>query len=153
MAQMSNDKLKVNFISPKKDGKTIIIVGQNPGHNRDGTNTGTVWEKNRSARLLWSAIGESQNIILTNICNYTDMDEEKIHEGLTDLKDLMNEYKPAKVIVLGDFAYKWLKFSLYSSAYKPEETVSVFKLHHPSYIARFNKGSEEWKKKVRRLLK
>ena len=58
-------KSKVKLIGKLKN--PILIIGQNPGHNRDGTHTGIVWEGNRSANLLLEAIENRQNLILTKL--------------------------------------------------------------------------------------
>jgi len=148
---MPNEKLKIQLLNVAEH--PTLIVGQNPGHNRDGTHTGTVWEKNRSARLLHEAIDGRDNIILTNICNYTEITPERLSEGMFDISKLIRKYKPENIICLGEYAFRHIEAMCAGRMIRPSGySIAIYKLHHPSYIARFNKDKDEWINKVREIL-
>lgn len=125
-------------------GFPTIIVGQNPGHFKDGSTTGIAWEKNRSAKLLEEIIEYRQNLILTNICNYPDMTDEHLDEGGEELMLLIEKARPTKVIALGVLAQAFLDAQ--------QLNCRLYKLPHPSYILRFNKNKEEYINEFRRVL-
>lgn len=116
----------------------VLIVGQNPGRQRIGQQTGIVWEGNRSADLLKWVIGTKTNIYLTNVCNYREMTPKNVEEGLYDLKVLIDDLQPKKIICLGGYAYLKVK--------KLGFDIPIQKLPHPSFITRFNKDREFYKK-------
>lgn len=125
-------------------GGPILVVGQNPGKQRSNEQTFTVWEGNRSADLLLEALDGTQNLFFTNVCNYQVMDEGKILEGLEELREIIEDYEPSKVLCFGDFAYKKVK-SL-------KQNVVVVKMLHPSFIVRFQKDRQEYIQAVRKEL-
>lgn len=125
----------------------IIIVGQNPGRQRGGVIDPTCWKNNRSADLLLEAIDGVDNIILTNICQYRDMTKDRIQEGVDDLKTLIDEVKPSKIIFIGELAYQ-KGINLCFKYYVPSKS-----FYHPSYINRFGKDREEYKRNLRKELK
>lgn len=148
---MPNDKLDIQLIGVGEH--PTLIVGQNPGHNRDGTHTGKVWEKNRSARLLHESLDGRENIILTNICNYTEINQDRLIEGYNDISNLVYRYKPTRIICLGTYAYDHITAMCTARLIKPHGfSIAIYKLNHPSYIARFNKDKDEWINKVREIL-
>jgi uracil-DNA glycosylase len=128
-----------------KSGLTLI-VGQNPGRQRNGCNTGVVWEGNRSGDYITQLLAEIQadNVYLTNVCNYQVMTAERIREGLNDIRDVILEFEPERIICLGDFSYKLIK--------SMDVNVETVKLYHPSYVLRFNRDREEYKKAFTDLL-
>lgn len=134
----------MQFVGVKKN--PIIIVGQNPGHNYDGTHTGVAWERNKSAKLLWEAIDDRQNLILTNICNYTVITIPRLAEGVLDLYHLIKIDNPSKIVCLGNIAYTEVK------KMQVQNMPKVFHFHHPSYIIRFNKGRNSWIKDIRKAI-
>lgn len=129
-------KLKTRSVGTLKN--PVFLVGINPGHNRDGTHTGTVWEKNRSAVLLNEAIEGLTNLYLTNVCNYTTLTDEHLREGLSDLKNDISVYKPSQIICFGKEAF--------DHVLKLEPDSRIIRIYHPSYIIRFNKDREAWKR-------
>ena len=145
-------KSKVKMIGVTKN--PVIIIGQNPGHNRDGTHTGIVWENNRSANLLLEALEDRQNLILTNICNYTEITEEYLFEGQNDIIKLYHDNKPFDIICLGEFSFQHIKMLIHNNLLKCNNGsyTRVWKLHHPSYIARFNKDKEKWINEIRSII-
>jgi uracil-DNA glycosylase len=134
-----NLKLKTRSIGQLD--RPVFLVGINPGHNRDGTHTGTVWEKNRSARLLNEAIEGLTNLYFTNVSNYTTLTDEHLREGLSDLKKDISLYKPSKIVCLGKDAFGYVS--------KLDAQSQIIRIAHPSYIARFNKDKEMWIKMLR----
>lgn len=145
-------KAKPRFINVSEF--PVLIVGQNIGHNRDGTHTGTAWEKNRSAKLLNEAIKGYDNLILTNICNYTVVNHEHLIEGYEDLRDLTKKYTPKKIICLGDYSFQHMKILMTMKFVRAgkAQLVAVYKRHHPSYITRFNKDKKEWIEDIRGII-
>jgi uracil-DNA glycosylase len=127
----------------------IMIVGQNIGHETDGTHTGVVWEKNKSAQLLWAAIQNTPNLYLTNACNYTEMTDRYMEEGLYDLIDAIDSLKPLKIICLGNVA----KDMVYRIPYAITDNIKFKFLVHPSYVLRINMNQEEYINQIKEALK
>jgi uracil-DNA glycosylase len=117
----------------------VIIVGQNPGRQRFSKQDFTVWSGNRSGDLLTGCLTNCDNYVLTNVCNYQDMTEQNISDGLKDLQVMISVLSPRKIICLGNFAYDYVKSMT---------LVPVIKLEHPSYIARFNKDKADYKRRL-----
>lgn len=128
------------------DTEPVMIIGQNPGRQRKGAETGIVWEGNRSGDFISDIIKdhELENVILTNVCNYREMTDEGVEEGFMDICRLGEKYNVKKVICLGMVA--WGVMTLEGGA----ENVEVVSLPHPSYILRFNKDREAY---IDRLVK
>lgn len=118
----------------------VLIVGQNPGRQRKGEQTEVVWEGNRSSDLLLDVLKDQQNIYFTNVCNYQEMTPERISEGQYDLKVLIEQLEPRLIICLGAFAHL--------GVVALNTDVPVRKFLHPSFIARFNKDRNEYKRKI-----
>jgi uracil-DNA glycosylase family 4 len=123
----------------------VLIVGQNPGRQRRGEQTNIVWEGNRSSDLLQWVIAGQDNIYLTNVCNYQEMTPERIEEGVYDLSVLISTLKPRVIICLGAFAHL--------AVAQLEMKYPIRKFLHPSYIARFNKDRDEYKRKILEAIK
>lgn len=126
------------------NGPVTILVGQNPGRQRKSQQTYVVWEGNRSSDLLLEAISGAQNLYLTNVCNYQQMTDGKILEGLEHIRELVEDLEPRRVICFGQFAY--------SNVMSLGMNVEVVKLPHPSWIVRFNKDRNLWSETLRSYL-
>lgn len=122
-----------------------LIVGQNPGRQRKGEQTKTVWEGNRSSDLLNWVLDGQRNVYLTNVCNYQEMTPELVDEGMYDLSVLIVTLQPSVIICLG--AYAHLAVASFEMSYP------IRKLLHPSYIVRFNKDRDEYKQKFLRAIR
>lgn len=140
-----NQKVRPRLVNVSKH--PIMIVGQNPGHFRDGSTTGVAWDGNRSARLLDNVIEGIDNLVLTNVCNHPIMSEENMVEGVNELRDDIIKYKPRKLICLGDISNKWVRMLFGDS-----KVLKIYNFQHPSYIARFNKDVEVYKAKIREAI-
>lgn len=110
----------------------IIIIGEKMGKQRKGKDKCAL-EGNRTGDFVHEAIGDKQNIILTNIVNYYYEGKfnpgKHVVEGLEDLQELINFYEPCKIICLGTISYGYMK------ALKIK--CPVVHLPHPSFINRF----------------
>lgn len=135
MSAFINEKFKNKSIGVIKN--PVLIVGQNPGKQRKNEQTFTVWEGNKSSDLLNYVIENQTNVYLTNVCNYQEMTPQRIEDGINDLRALIDELQPVKVICLGAFAH--LAVCTLKLNY------DVKRLLHPSYIVRFQKDREAYK--------
>lgn len=116
----------------------------NPGRQRGGNEEPICWQNNRSADLINKIIGERENIILTNACQYREMTELTMSLGIEDLTNLIIKYKPVKVICLGVYADTVVKSIGYQMA--------RIKFAHPSFILRFAKDVDLYTKQLREEL-
>lgn len=125
--------------------RPIIVVGQNPGKTRKGKYSPYVWDGDTpTSNLLRNVVKPYTNLVLTNICNYQVMTKEHVTEGIEDLRKMIDELEPKKIICLGSYAHLAVaSLSL---------DVPIVKVMHPSYIIRFNKNREEYVKKIRKEL-
>lgn len=140
MGPQAQVKFQVKYVGVTEN--PVLIVGQNPGRQRQGQQTGIVWEGNRSSDLLrWVLAGQS-NYILTNVCNYREITPERVLEGLEDIMQLIRIHRPRIIICLGGYAHVAMT-NLDEVDYFE---IQVRKLPHPSFIARFNKDREKYKK-------
>lgn len=113
--------------------RPVIIVGEKPGKTRVPCQYALVG--NRTGDFVAEAIEGLPNIILTNVVNILyegNFNGLGLREGLTDLHELINTYKPRKIICLGSVAKKYVK---------APAGCMVSYMPHPSYINRF-KSSE-----------
>lgn len=136
-------RFKDKFIRPR-DGRPVLIVGQNPGKQRANQKTNVVWEGNKSSDLLMSIISDLENIYLTNVCNYQEMTDFQLEEGIIDLKKLIEALKPRVIICLGLFAKGHVQ--------EMEPISPVVEFVHPSYVVRFNKDRNEYRESIRKVI-
>lgn len=137
------------------DKYPIMFVGMNPGKTRKGKYSSHVWDGDTlTSNLLREAVEPYTNIVLTNVCNYQEVSEEKLNEGMNDLLQLVLRLKPRKIICLGDFAYKHVEELRMNGGemYQRYAERHVIKLPHPSYVVRFNKNRQEYINKIRKEL-
>lgn len=120
--------------SPKHIGITqnpIIIVGEKPGTTRD--NSTLALSGNRTGDFVHEAIGDRQNIILTNIVNeyYSgSFDHSRgLADGILELIELIETYKPSGIITLGQISHEYTMSIVHP--------YPVWNMPHPSYINRF----------------
>lgn len=126
---------------PKLIGKIdrpIIIVGEKPGYQHKGKESPYSLEGNRTGDFVAEAIGNSTNIILTNVVNelYTgnfDHTHENVAVGLHELYELFKKYNPSKIICLGVIAERYV----YEMAGEMKLNAVLVKFPHPSWINRF----------------
>lgn len=116
--------------------RPIIIVGEKMGKQRLGQNRYAL-EGNGTGDFVHEAIGDRQNIILTNIVNYFYPGDFKhtgpeIAEGISDLIHLIEEHQPSKIICLGNIAAMYTR----SIRIIPSDCV-VVEMRHPSWVNRF----------------
>lgn len=131
----------------------VLIVGQNPGRQRAGEKTHIVWEGNRSADFLMWCLQDETNIYLTNICNYQEMTPERIEEGKTDLRVLIEQLEPKRIICLGGYSYDVVSRMYRDLLLWPVGIMNIHGLNHPSWIVRFNRDREEYKKELVDLIR
>lgn len=144
-SEAETDRLKFKPRWWGKVGKNpVFIVGQNPGKQRIGSDIGVAWEGNRSSDLLKWVIAGQDNLYLTNVCNYRDMTSDNVNECIYDLIDDINDMKPRKIICLGNYANQKV-ITLWANNHIPND-IKIVKLPHPSFIARFNKDREKYKR-------
>lgn len=122
----------------------VLIVGQNPGRQRNNSKTFVNWEGNRSADFLAWCIEGLDNLYLTNACNYQQMTEDRITEGSVELRAKIDVLKPKRIITLGEFA------SFIVADINPDVPITHF--FHPSFMVRFNKDKGEYKEQIRRAI-
>ena len=145
-------KHKIREINPKI-GCTIII-GQNPGKATKNQTEFVCWMGNRAAKLVNRAIEGLDNIILTNVCNYTTITEEGFKEGMEDILKLVDKYRPSKVICLGEYSYYEVSKFLMAYDLRLNYDISIYKVHHPSYVFRFSViNQDDYIKELRELIK
>lgn len=132
---------EVNIVNKKK---VIMIVGETPGKPKKNSTNEYAWMEMRSGNFLRELVKDQKNLILTNSYNYYC---ETKHErpraqviGKLELMNLIMQYKPIKIIALGNFAYETL-ISLPTK-------LNIIKLYHPSYILRFSRGIDAYKIKL-----
>lgn len=120
--------------SPKFIGDTIfpiLIVGEKPNTTRDGSTFAL--EGNRTGDFVHEAIGDRENIILTNVVNVLYAGEFRhdmyVGDGVIDLMELINTYYPRKIICLGEIAKKYID--------SIKHGITTFYMPHPSWINRF----------------
>lgn len=125
--------------------RPVIFVGQNPGKTRKGKYSKHVWDGDtRTSNLLREAVDGYTNIVLTNVCNYQDMSDEHLEEGLEDLRKMIEDLEPKLIVCLGGFSRR------YVLSLKPE--CRVVSLQHPSYVVRFNRNRQEYINNIRSQL-
>lgn len=109
----------------------IIIIGEKPNTTRDNSTFSLVG--NRTGDFVAEAIGDRENIILTNVVNILypgDFDRYKgVADGINDLIHMFEEHKPRKIICLGGIAKEYVDSIVY-------DCPRVY-LAHPSWINRF----------------
>lgn len=143
---MGTEESQVKFIDKSLGYRPggAILVGINPGRQRLNERTGVAWEGNKSADFLLSCLDGAENILLTNVCNFQNMDRYQMVQGIRDLKWNLVAMDPGIVICLGEVPMK-VVMSL-------EYRFNVHKLPHPSYIVRFNKDKKKYRDDLRKLL-
>lgn len=114
-----------------------MIVGQNPGRQREGQQNCQVFHGNRTGDLVEEAIEGLTNIILTNACNYQLPHEQGMdYEGWAELRYLIQKHEPRKVICLGEVAYNVVLRQRIKG-------LKIVKMVHPSWVNRFNHGDRK----------
>lgn len=117
------------FIGVTKD--PILIVGEKPGNTRNNIHYSL--QGNRTGDFVDEAIDGRTNIILANIVNLQyrgDFDHKiGVADGIIDLIEIIEVYKPRKIICLGNIAAKYIK--------SIKSDIPVVELRHPSWINRF----------------
>lgn len=134
-------KFLPKWLGQKRLG-SVMIVGQNPGKQRNGEQTGVVWEGNRSADFLLACLDGISGVFLTNACNYQDPSAEDLLEGSEDLRSAIEVWQPKRVICLGEIAYA----AVDALEIVPPSQISVF--FHPSFVVRFNKDKDGYKESL-----
>lgn len=121
--------------------RPILVVGQNPGRQRKGGETKIVWEGNRSGDFIDELTKDLNNLYLTNVCNHLVLSNENVSVGVDHLRLIAMVLQPSKVVCLGEFAHRYVKQLM-------GELYPIVKLEHPSYVLRFNRDVEGYKKKL-----
>lgn len=120
---------KPKFIGPLSN--PTLIVGEKPNTTRDGSTVSLVG--NRTGDFVAEAIEDRTNIILTNVVNilYSGKFDRTfgVADGVLELVQLIEDYKPRKIICLGGIAEEFVN-SIVSDCPK-------ICLRHPSWINRF----------------
>lgn len=139
--------IKFNPVSIGELNRPVFIVGQCPGKQRKKDKNCEVFYGNRTGDFIRDILKDKTNIYLTNVFNYyvDKIDKEIIDKGLKELLNDVLTYNPQKIICLGNFS-----FDCISKVVKNRE---VFRLVHPSFILRFNKDKEKYKKQLLELIK
>lgn len=145
-----SEKYRIKIIG-KIDHPTLII-GQSPGNQRKNTFDGVCWHGNKSADLLNEAIDGYSNIILTNICQYREINETNLLEGMNDIIRLIITFKPKTVLCLGNYAWENAEKIRTNGGEIYQRYAKFDKLDHPSYIVRFNKDRQQWINNLRSFL-
>lgn len=138
----SNSYINYKFFEQNK----VIIVGERPLSSK-GLEEKVAFLKGRSSKFINEVVKDHTNIILTNAIN-TPIGSIKSQwrAGKDQLMELINENKPTKIICLGSLAS-----SMMDEIGSPFN-FDVFKLKHPSYILRFNKGVDEYRNLITNIL-
>jgi hypothetical protein len=122
-----------------------LIVGERPAKPRKDS-TFKAFEKSRSGDFIMSIINNKNNIMLTNAINYYTTNKHYkdylLKNGIKDLKNLIDTYKPIKIIALGIIA----KTMLDTLNIKHES------FNHPSYVLRFNKNIDTYRKEIEKVI-
>ena len=124
----------------------IFIVGINPGKQRREFKTKIVWEGNKSGDYINNLIKSIPNLYLTNICNFSKLNNKNIYKGLLKLTYDILYYSPIKIVCLGNIpTYCCSKINILD--------IKIVSLKHPSYILRFNKNKRQYEQKLLRELR
>lgn len=114
--------------------RPVIIIGEAPGKQRKQDQNQEVFHGNKSGDFVETAITGKKNIVLTNVINVFPADfkdRTMVKTGLDELKSLIDEYKPGKIICLG-------KKSLHAAILLKLTEHNDFRyMPHPSWILRF----------------
>lgn len=109
----------------------IIIVGERPGKTRDGSIFAL--QGNKTGDYVHEAIGDRQNLILTNLYNVLhegDFDISKVADGILNLIELIEIYDPSLIVTLGNPARDYVQsISIVECP--------IISLPHPSWVNRF----------------
>lgn len=122
-----------------------FIVGQNPGNIQVNNGENVVWRGNRSGNFIDYATSDIKNLYFTNICNYQEVNKERVEEGLKDLEEAIRAHKPRKIVCLGLYAAEHIRRLHHSG-------IELVIFHHPSFVLRFNRGVEQYRDKLRKEL-
>jgi hypothetical protein len=129
-----------------------FIIGQCPGRYIKQQTTFYDWDDmGRSGSFLNKIIKDIDNLYLTNIYHYpiSKPSQKIILEGVMELAYDFIKYEPSKIVCLGNFAYDVMKKYFISDSIVD----IVFKVEHPSYILRFNKDKDKYKRNLRQIIR
>lgn len=138
-------KFTAKIIGQLSENGGVFIVGQCPGKQRKSADTRVVWEGNRSGDFISKILAQETNIYLTNVFNYwidRPIDDEIIKRGISEFADVINLYKPRRIICLGNFSFKLISKAM------EESGIEIVELPHPSWWLRFNKDKDEYTQKL-----
>lgn len=127
--------------------KVIMIVGQCPPSKKAGK-ANDVFLRGRTGKFINQLTCLKPNIVLTNAVNvpYKKLTDELFHQGFKDLSELVQLYRPIKVIALGSVA------STMVSELAKDGSFKAYHLAHPRYVLRFNKNIDNYTKFLINLL-
>lgn len=127
----------------------VMVVGFAPGRQRLAQRDGFAWSGNRSADFIRGIIGETPCVYTNTVNVYIDRGERftaaQEARGRRELIELLEWFKPKRIVALGDYAKFVVNEVLMGGA---ECAPMVFALKHPSWVLRFNQGVDEYKAEV-----
>jgi len=141
-------KFKPREVNVIDKNRVIMVVGETPGRPKKNSTNEYVWMEQRAGSFLRKLVKDCQNLILTNSYNYYCITQEERTKaqaiGKIELIALIEQYKPVKIVALGNYAYDTL-MSL-------QVKLNVIKMYHPSFILRFAYDTSKYKRKLLELL-
>ncbi len=131
----------------------ILFVGEAPGANEEEQKLPFVGE---SGNILITCLGRAgisrDEVRLTNICHYRPLPNNKfelllgssrLKEGLVELENYINQYKPTVIVALGKYPLATLTgkngISRFRGSILPcifDETIKVIPTFHPAHVLR-----------------
>ncbi len=131
-------KFKPREVNIIDKSKIIFVCGENPGKPNKGSTNEYVFMERRTGKFMYELTKNCKNLVLTNAYNFfvNDLNERLRAQqiGKIELMNLIIQYKPIKIIALGNFAFDTL-VSL-------DLKIKTVKLKHPSFILRFAHNRE-----------
>lgn len=129
----------------------VLIVGMAPGMQREKEASLVAWEGNISADLMLDALKGVKNIVLTNAFNYFSFEKISAEDkalGVKELRECIMRYDPIKIICAGSAARRAV------AALDDGKTImpKIAHVKHPSFVLRFKKSKDHWKKSLRKEL-
>ena len=130
--------------------ESIFIVGQSPSHGAR-PDAKYAWDSGTpSSDLVWEAIEGFENLYLTNVVPYQQLDDETLKIGLEELWADIVLFWPKAIFCLGNFAYRKVNEVMKDIV---NEDINIVKLKHPSFVVRFGLNKEAYKKQFRDLIR
>jgi DNA repair ATPase RecN len=144
-------KVKPDF-TKSGSSRFKVVVGLCPNshtwQNGDGHDL-ALDARSISGRIVHRAVDRIDNVILTNMTNWTldpkQLDESLLRKGINELRSLFRKYNPTTIICLGSQIYERINHLHHNAA--------MHSVHHPAFVNRFAHSEvDEYIKTIKELL-